>query len=82
MKIDGSIIISRWAMMGEKKVPKSEFRNLNGKHIIIFLTEPDMRRWPPEMDHLKKYMEPEDECNMFIHINPLLSAQTCCHQLG
>ncbi len=82
MKIDSNIIIGRWALIGGNKLPLSEFGNLTVKHIMIFLTEPDPKTWPPEMEHLKKYTESVDECpnSIFIHRSPSLPAQSSCYQ--
>jgi len=46
-------------MMAEGIIPHEEFANLHEKHVKIFLTEPDPRKWPEELSHLKKYV-PDD----------------------
>lgn len=53
------IIKSRFNMMAEGIIPHEEFANLHEKHVKIFLTEPDPRKWPEELSHLKKYV-PDD----------------------
>jgi len=46
-------------MIAEGVIPREAFENLQEKHVKIFLTEPDPRKWPSELSHLKKYV-PED----------------------
>jgi len=58
-KTSPKIIKSRFRMMGEGIIPKKEFEKLCEKSVKIFLTEPDMNKWPQELSHLKKYV-PED----------------------
>lgn len=53
------IIRSRFNMIAEGVIPQEAFENLQEKHVKIFLTEPDPRKWPSELSHLKKYV-PED----------------------
>jgi hypothetical protein len=53
------VIRSRFRMMGQGIIPKGELKDLTERQIKIFLTEPDPDNWPPELDHLKKYV-PED----------------------
>jgi hypothetical protein len=53
------VIKSRFHMMAEGIIPQEALENLNEEHVKIFLTEPDPKKWPPELSHLKKYV-PED----------------------
>jgi hypothetical protein len=46
-------------MIAEGVIPQEEFENLQEKHVKIFLTEPDPKKWPSELSRLKKYV-PED----------------------
>ena len=46
-------------MIAEGVIPQEEFEDLQEKHVKIFLTEPDPKKWPSELSHLKKYV-PED----------------------
>lgn len=50
------IIKSRFNMIAEGLIPQQAFEGLHEKHVKIFLTEPDPKKWPPEMSHLKKYV--------------------------
>ncbi len=58
-KSSPKIIKSRFNMIAEGVIPQEAFENLQEKHVKIFLTEPDPKKWPPELAHLKKYV-PED----------------------
>jgi hypothetical protein len=58
-KSSPKIIRSRFNMMAEGLIPQEAFENLQEKHVKIFLTEPDPKKWPSELSHLKKYV-PED----------------------
>jgi hypothetical protein len=58
-KSSAKIIKSRFNMIAEGLIPQEAFENLQEKHVKIFLTEPDPRKWPSELSHLKKYV-PED----------------------
>ncbi len=53
------VIKSRFNMIAEGIIPQEAFENLHEKHVKIFLTEPDPKKWPPELSHLKQYV-PED----------------------
>ena len=53
------IIKSRFNMIAEGVIPQEALESLEEKHVRIFLTEPDPRKWPSELSHLKKYV-PED----------------------
>jgi hypothetical protein len=53
------IIKSRFNMIAEGIIPQGEFESLKERDVKIFLTEPDPKKWPPELSHLKKYV-PED----------------------
>lgn len=55
------MIMSRVILIGEDIIPKEEIEGLGPEHIRIFLTEPDPAKWPPEILHLKKYIELEIE---------------------
>ena len=58
-KVSPKIIKSRFNLIAEGVIPQEEFENLQEKHVKIFLTEPDPRKWPSDLSHLKKYV-PED----------------------
>ena len=58
-KPSAKIIKSRFNMIAEGVIPQEALENLQEKHVKIFLTEADPRKWPPELTHLKKYV-PED----------------------
>lgn len=58
-KFSAKIIKSRFNMIAEGIIPQEAFENLEEKHVKIFLTEPDPKKWPSELSHLKKYV-PED----------------------
>ena len=58
-KSSAKIIKSRFNMIAEGIIPQEAFESLQEKHVKIFLTEPDPRKWPSELSHLKKYV-PED----------------------
>jgi hypothetical protein len=58
-KSSPKIIKSRFNMIAEGVIPQEEFGDLQEKHVKIFLTEPDPKKWPSELSHLKKYV-PED----------------------
>ena len=58
-KFSAKIIKSRFSMIAEGIIPQEAFESLEEKHVKIFLTEPDPRKWPSELSHLKKYV-PED----------------------
>ena len=58
-KSSPKIIKSRFNMIAEGVIPQEEFEDLQEKHVKIFLTEPDPKKWPSELSHLKKYV-PED----------------------
>ncbi|UCF56614.1 MAG: hypothetical protein JSW15_11165 [Deltaproteobacteria bacterium] len=58
-KSSPKIIRSRFNMMAEGVIPQEAFENLQEKYVKIFLTEPDPKKWPSELSHLKKYV-PED----------------------
>ena len=58
-KSSPKIIKSRFNMIAEGVIPQEALENLEEKHVRIFLTEPDPRKWPSELSHLKKYV-PED----------------------
>jgi hypothetical protein len=55
-KLSPKIIKSRFNMIAEGVIPQEALEGLEEKHVKIFLTEPDPRKWP---SHLKKYV-PED----------------------
>ena len=46
-------------MIAEGIIPQEALESLKEKHIKIFLTEPNLKKWPSELSHLKKYV-PED----------------------
>ena len=58
-KSSPKIIKSRFNLIAEGVIPQEALENLQEKHVKIFLTEPDPKKWPPELSHLKKYV-PED----------------------
>ena len=58
-KLSPKVIKSRFNMIAEGVIPQEALENLQEKHVKIFLTEPDPRKWPSELSHLKKYV-PED----------------------
>lgn len=58
-KVSPKIIKSRFNLIAEGVIPQEEFENLQEKHVKIFLTEPDPKKWPSDLSHLKKYV-PED----------------------
>jgi hypothetical protein len=55
------MIMSRVLLIGEEIIPREEIEGLSSEHIKIFLTEADFYEWPPEISHLKKYLEREKE---------------------
>ncbi len=55
------MIMSRVLLIGEDIIPKEEIEGLSPEHIRIFLTELDLSKWPPEILHLKKYVEMNEE---------------------
>jgi len=55
------MIMSRVILIGADIIPKEEFEGLKPEDIKIFLTEPDPAKWPPDILHLKKYIEQEIE---------------------
>lgn len=58
-KSSPKVIKSRFHMMAEGIIPQEALENLHEEHLKIFLTEPDPKKWPPELSHLKKYV-PKD----------------------
>ena len=58
-KSSAKVIKSRFNMIAEGIIPQKALENLKENHIKIFLTEPNPKKWPSELSHLKKYV-PED----------------------
>ncbi len=58
-KSSAKIIKSRFNMIAEGIIPQKALESLKENHIKIFLTEPNPKKWPSELSHLKKYV-PED----------------------
>ena len=52
------LIPHRLVAMGQDDYPKMP--NLTSEHARIFLTEPDVSKFPPEMEPLKKYLADND----------------------
>ena len=65
-EVQPQMIMSRMLLIGEGIVPKEELEGLRSEHIKIFLTEPDPGKWPPEIQHLKKYAEMELDIQNFL----------------
>jgi len=59
------MIMSRMFLIGEGIVPSEELEGLRSADLKIFLTEPDPGKWPPEIQHLKKYAEMELDIQNF-----------------
>lgn len=53
---DGGILIGRLQLVGEEIIPKDLLVQEDGR-LWIFLTEPDLEKWPPEMKNVKAWME-------------------------
>ena len=58
----GSLLFDRLMLVGEGIIPKEEF-DKPGVDMNVWLYEPDPNQFPPEMQHLIKYlpMEPVEE---------------------
>lgn len=54
------ILADRLRLIGEEIVPQEAFKDLNSGEFWIFLEEPDPDKWPPQMEHLKQYLEQEE----------------------
>ena len=57
-KSSPGMILSRVRLIGEGVISKEELSNPPNA-IWIFLQEEDPEKWPPEMSHLKKYLQEE-----------------------
>jgi len=58
--------MSRILLIGEEIIPKEEVEGLKSKQINIFLTEPDLDKWPSEISHLKRYVDMELDIQTFL----------------
>jgi hypothetical protein len=56
-KITPATIPSRFRMIAEGAITQEDLKNINSHQLKIFLTESDPNRWPPEILHLKKYVQ-------------------------
>ncbi|MGD2028727.1 MAG: hypothetical protein PVG86_02220 [Desulfobacterales bacterium] len=60
-KITPATIPSRFRMMAAGAIPQEDLKNINTHELKIFLTESDPNKWPPEIDHLKKYVREKQD---------------------
>ncbi len=58
--------MSRMLLIGEDVIPKEELGGLTSEQINIFLTEPDLDKWPSEISHLKRYADMELDIQTFL----------------
>jgi len=65
-EVQPRMIMSRMLLIGEGIVPSEELEGLRSEDLKIFLTEPDPGKWPPEIQHLKKYAEMELDIQNFL----------------
>ena len=65
-EVQPRMIMSRVLLIGEGIVPSEELEGLRNEDLKIFLTEPDPGKWPPEIQHLKKYAEMELDIQNFL----------------
>ncbi len=57
----GMIILDRLRLVGEDVIPVEEFENLSQRDWITYLTEKNPDKFPPHMEHLKKYLMYDEE---------------------
>jgi len=48
-------------MMAERAISQEDLKNINTHELKIFLTESDPNKWPPEIDHIKKYVREKQD---------------------
>lgn len=51
-----SLIPNRVFLIGERHIPAETMEKISDEHIRIFLKEPNPKKWPPDIAHLKKYL--------------------------
>jgi len=51
-----SLIPNRVFLIGEQYIPSEELDKISDEHINVFLKEPNPKKWPPEIAHLKKHL--------------------------
>ena len=54
---ESAVIMGRLWLVGEGAIPMELFEGLDNGELWIFLEEPDMEKWPPEMKRIKEWME-------------------------
>ena len=55
--MSSDIIKSRFRMMAEQVIPREALEHLCEEHVKTFLCEPNPDKWPPELSHLKEYVQ-------------------------
>lgn len=59
-KSQKALIADRVLLVGEDAIPRDVLEALEDQHLQIFLREPDLAQWPPEIHHLAQYLSREE----------------------
>ncbi len=57
----GMIILDRLRLIGQEVIPVEEFKGLSHQDFMTWLIEKNPDKFPPHMEHLKKYLRYEEE---------------------
>lgn len=60
------LIPSRVMLIGEGQMPVEVIEALDDRLLHIFMREPDPEKWPSEMDHLIRYLSPEEQTTLSV----------------